>query len=191
MGRKNWTETATTTETTTMMRALLLLCFIAAIEAKILEPRPFKRLIPADTLRDFPGMCFASTQCKVYPPDETWSLEPFCGQSTCRAMKNPDAKIKLLEVVLAEEVVDCGPLIDLKKSTGCKLAEDTAEEEKEEKEPKASPECCPKYDCEEEAEIFYVGAGPAGKEGGVEAAVAAAVEVEKELADAGIASKDA
>ena len=48
---QNWTET-TTTNSTTMMRVLLLLCFsFAAIEAKIVEPRPFKRLIPADTLR--------------------------------------------------------------------------------------------------------------------------------------------
>ena len=150
------------------------------------------------TPTDFPGMCFASTQCKVYPPDETWSLEPFCGQSTCRAMKNPDAKIKLLEVVLAEEVVDCGPLIDLEKSTGCTLVKDDAEETAE---PKVFPECCPKYDCGEDAKIVYVGAGPAGKEGGVEAAVATAAEVqreiqkrtselEKELTAAGIVSQD-
>lgn len=132
-------------------------------------------------------MCFASTQCKVYPPDETWSLEPFCGQSTCRAMKNPDAKIKLLEVVLAEEVVDCGPLIDLKQSKGCTLVNDNAATE--ESEAKVFPECCPQYDCEDEAEIVYVGAGPAGKEGGVEAAVATAAEVEKELADAGVVSQ--
>ncbi len=33
-------------------------------------------------------MCFASTQCKVYHPNDTWSLAPFCGKSTCRAMKN-------------------------------------------------------------------------------------------------------
>ena len=144
-------------------------------------------------------MCFASTQCKVYPPDETWSLEPFCGQSTCRAMKNPDAKIKLLEVVLAEEVVDCGPLIDLEKSTGCTLFKENAEA-KETAEPKQFPECCPKYDCDDEAKIVYVGAGPAGKEGGVEAAATAAEaqreiqkrtsELEKELTEAGIVSQD-
>ena len=146
-------------------------------------------------------MCFASTQCKVYPPDETWSLEPFCGQSTCRAMKNPDAKIKLLEVVLAEEVVDCGPLIDLEKSTGCALVKDDDSENKEEaaEKKKQFPECCPKYDCEDEADIVYVGAGPAGKEGGVEAAATETAaelqreiakrtsELEKELAEAGIA----
>ena len=148
-------------------------------------------------------MCFASTQCKVYPPDETWSLEPFCGQSTCRAMKNPDAKIKLLEVVLAEEVVDCGPLIDLEKSTGCALVKDDDSENKEEaaEKKKQFPECCPKYDCEDEADIVYVGAGPAGKEGGVEAATETVAELqreiqkrtsdlEKELAEAGIVPQE-
>lgn len=56
---QNRTETATIS---TMMRVLLLLCFIAAIGAKILEPRPFKRLIPADTLR---GKDTCTTRCPI------------------------------------------------------------------------------------------------------------------------------
>lgn len=31
-----------------------------------------------------------------------------------------DTHIKLLETILVEEVIDCGPLIDLKMTPGCK-----------------------------------------------------------------------
>ena len=32
---------------------------------------------------DFRDSCFASTSCKVYKPEEGWSLSPFCGASKC------------------------------------------------------------------------------------------------------------
>jgi hypothetical protein len=51
---------------------------------------------------------------------------------------------------LAEEVTDCGPVIDLKATPGCQLVKDKSD-------PKAVfPECCPAYDCEEGAEVVYV-----------------------------------
>merc|ERR1712080_645616 len=72
---------------------------------------------------------------------ETWSLAPFCGQSKC---------VKLKSGRLAEEVTDCGPVVDLKKTPGCQLLKGEAD-------PKANyPDCCPVYDCEEGTEVVYV-----------------------------------
>ena len=48
---------------------------------------------------------------------------------------------------LAEEVTDCGPVVDLEASPGCSLVKDGAD-------PKADfPACCPVYDCEEGTEV--------------------------------------
>ena len=99
---------------------------------------------------DFRGHCFASTLCKVIEPGQSWSLKPFCGKSTCRAVKTGEGEEA--KTVLAEEVIDCGPLVDLDRTPACKLlpaAEGTNEAE--------FPDCCPKYDCEEGAEVKYVG----------------------------------
>eukprot|EP00091_Calanus_sinicus_P025317 TRINITY_DN95_c0_g1_i2.p1 TRINITY_DN95_c0_g1~~TRINITY_DN95_c0_g1_i2.p1 ORF type:complete len:150 (-),score=27.63 TRINITY_DN95_c0_g1_i2:86-535(-) len=123
------------------MRAFAILFLASSALAVQLELKPFKRLIPADVLRDFRDSCFASTQCKVYGPGETWSLAPFCGASKC---------VKLESGRLAEEVTDCGPVIDLKATPGCQLLKDEAD-------PKAAfPACCPVYDCEEDTEVKYV-----------------------------------
>merc|ERR1739838_701127 len=130
-------------QTSTMrpMFAATLLLVLPATLAVQLERKPFKRLIPADVLRDFRDSCFASTKCKVYAADETWSLAPFCGQSKC---------VKLKSGRLAEEVTDCGPVVDLKKTPGCQLLKGEAD-------PKADyPDCCPVYDCEEGTEVVYV-----------------------------------
>merc|ERR1712126_256750 len=56
---------------------LALCCAVAAVNGVQLERKPFKRLIPADVLRDFRDSCFASTKCKVFGNQETWSLAPF------------------------------------------------------------------------------------------------------------------
>merc|ERR1711942_173740 len=123
------------------MRAVAILFLASSALAVRLEPKPFKRLIPADVLRDFRDSCFASTQCKVYAPGEGWSLAPFCGASKC---------VKLESGRLAGEVTDCGPVIDLKATPGCQLLKDEAD-------PKAAfPACCPVYDCEEDTEVKYV-----------------------------------
>merc|ERR1712027_32637 len=123
------------------MRAGAILFVACSAMAVKLPLKPFKRLIPADVLRDFRDSCFASTQCKVYAPGETWSLAPFCGASKC---------VKLESGRLAEEVTDCGPVIDLKATPGCQLLKDEAD-------PKAAfPACCPVYDCEEDTEVKYV-----------------------------------
>merc|ERR1712038_37774 len=119
----------------------LLLALANITHAVKLEIKPFKRLIPADVLRDFRDSCFASTKCKVFGNQETWSLAPFCGQSKC---------VKLKSGRLAEEVTDCGPVVDLKKTPGCQLLKGEAD-------PKANyPDCCPVYDCEEGTEVVYV-----------------------------------
>ena len=107
---------------------------------------------------DFRDSCFASTQCKVHSPGEGWSLAPFCGASKC---------VKLESGRLAEEVTDCGPVVDLELSPGCQLVKDGAD-------PKADfPACCPVYDCEEGTQVKYVKT-PAQKKKEAEAAAAAA-----------------
>merc|ERR1719167_71687 len=123
------------------MKLIVMSLLVASTLAVQVEIKPFKRLIPADVLRDFREQCFASTKCKGFSAGEGWSLAPFCGQSRC---------VKLKSGRLAEEVTDCGPIIDLKKSPGCQLLKDASD-------PKADfPDCCPVYDCEEGSEIVYV-----------------------------------
>ena len=39
------------------------------------------------SISDYRSGCFASTQCKVFKPNETWPLAPFCGRSRCVALK--------------------------------------------------------------------------------------------------------
>merc|ERR1719481_2395144 len=42
------------------------------------------RHVRADTLRDYPGYCFGSSNFKFFPPGASWHLAPcFCGVSTC------------------------------------------------------------------------------------------------------------
>merc|ERR1711971_1046875 len=135
-----------------IMKTFLVLLFAASTTLAVkLDIKPFQRLIPADVLRDFRDSCFASTKCKVYGPGEGWSLAPFCGASKC---------VKLESGRLAEEVTDCGPVVDLK----------------------ASPGCSPVYDCEEGTEVSYVKT-PAQKK--KEAAALAAAEAEAEAEEAG------
>merc|ERR1712117_840798 len=142
------------------MRAGAILFVACSAMAVKLEIKPFKRLIPADVLRDFRDSCFASTQCKVHSPGEGWSLAPFCGASKC---------VKLESGRLAEEVTDCGPVVDLELSPGCQLVKDGAD-------PKADfPACCPVYDCEEGTQVKYVKT-PAQKKKEAEAAAAASSE---------------
>eukprot|EP00091_Calanus_sinicus_P025316 TRINITY_DN95_c0_g1_i1.p1 TRINITY_DN95_c0_g1~~TRINITY_DN95_c0_g1_i1.p1 ORF type:complete len:121 (-),score=22.45 TRINITY_DN95_c0_g1_i1:86-448(-) len=78
---------------------------------------------------------------KFTAPVRPGLLAPFCGASKC---------VKLESGRLAEEVTDCGPVIDLKATPGCQLLKDEAD-------PKAAfPACCPVYDCEEDTEVKYV-----------------------------------
>ena len=41
----------------------------------------------ASIFSDYRSGCFASTQCKVFKPNDTWPLSPFCGRSRCVALK--------------------------------------------------------------------------------------------------------
>merc|ERR1711997_159809 len=103
----------------------LVLCVVAALmagsaqaEMQLREFKNFTRLIPANVLRDQRDRCFAHTLCEYRLPDETWPLSPFCGQSKCVALriKNKEGK----EVYkLAEQVNDCGPIIDLEATPEC------------------------------------------------------------------------
>uniref|UniRef100_A0A1B0BP77 Single domain-containing protein n=1 Tax=Glossina palpalis gambiensis TaxID=67801 RepID=A0A1B0BP77_9MUSC len=108
-----------------------------ATEAEI---KIYKRLIPADVLRDFPGMCFASTRCATVEPGKTWELTPFCGRSTC--VQNEKEPSKLLELV-----EDCGPLP--LANDKCKL--DTNKTNKT----ASFPYCCPIFTCESGVKLEY------------------------------------
>ena len=81
--------------------------------------------------------------------------------------------MKLESGRLAEEVTDCGPVVDLKASPGCSLVKDGAD-------PKAEfPGCCPVYECEEDTEVRYVKT-PAQKKKEAAAAAAAAAAASEE-----------
>ncbi|KAM7341211.1 uncharacterized protein ACRADG_012191 [Cochliomyia hominivorax] len=104
------------------------------------EIKIYKRLIPADVLRDFPGMCFASTRCATVEPGKTWDLTPFCGRSTC--VQNEEDPTKLLELV-----EDCGPL---------PLANDKCKLDTEKTNKTAPfPYCCPTFTCEPGVKLEY------------------------------------
>lgn len=122
--------------------AVALVAVYAADEKKATEERPktFRRLIPADVLRDFPGMCFASTRCATIEPGHTWELSPFCGRSTCVTAEGDQAG-RLLELV-----EDCGPLPV--PNAKCKLSEKTNKTA-------PFPDCCPVFECEEGAKLEY------------------------------------
>ncbi|XP_060661189.1 uncharacterized protein LOC132794913 isoform X1 [Drosophila nasuta] len=111
-------------------------------EAKNDEIKIYKRLIPADVLRDFPGMCFASTRCATVEPGKSWDLTPFCGRSTC--VQNEENPAKLLELV-----EDCGPLPLSLSNDKCKL--DTEKTNKTAQ----FPFCCPIFTCEPGAKLEY------------------------------------
>lgn len=124
-----------------LMMSAVLLCSQAQDEAKKDDGiKIYKRLIPADVLRDFPGMCFASTRCATVEPGKTWELAPFCGRSTC--VVSEDTPPKLLELV-----EDCGPLP--LANDKCKL--DTEATNKT----AAFPYCCPQFKCEAGAKLEY------------------------------------
>ncbi|XP_054746454.1 uncharacterized protein LOC129250869 [Anastrepha obliqua] len=91
-------------------------------------------------LKDFPGMCFASTRCATVEPGKTWELTPFCGRSTC--VQNDENPSKLLELV-----EDCGPLPLANEK--CKL--DTEKTNKT----ALFPYCCPIFTCESGVKLEY------------------------------------
>uniref|UniRef100_A0A1L8DNQ4 Putative conserved secreted protein n=2 Tax=Nyssomyia neivai TaxID=330878 RepID=A0A1L8DNQ4_9DIPT len=119
-------------------------CLIAIAFAAETKPeegaKVYKRLIPADVLRDFPGMCFASTKCATIEPGKHWDLAPFCGRSTC--VVSDDKEPKLLELV-----EDCGPLP--LANDKCKLDTDKTNKTA------PFPNCCPIFTCEEGVKLEY------------------------------------
>ncbi|XP_076642467.1 uncharacterized protein LOC143353204 [Halictus rubicundus] len=125
-----------------LLPVLLLVSAVVVFAAEEKEeerPKTYRRLIPADVLRDFPGMCFASTKCATIEPTKSWDLSPFCGRSTCVPADDNSGR-------LFELVEDCGPLP--KANPKCKLSEKTNKTA-------PFPECCPIFDCEEGAKLEY------------------------------------
>ncbi|KAK9507940.1 hypothetical protein O3M35_007696 [Rhynocoris fuscipes] len=126
------------------MRALViitgvaLLCAVWAEDKKDERPKTFTRLIPADVLRDFPNMCFASTKCATIQPGASWDLAPFCGKSTCVKAEEDGRLLELVE--------DCGPLP--KSNPKCKLSDKTNKTA-------PFPGCCPIFECEPGVKLEY------------------------------------
>lgn len=94
------------------------------------------RFLPADVLRDFPGMCFGSTALRLFQVGESWSLSPFCGVSSCLISETGH---------FMEQVQDCGP--PPKPNPKCENVNANST--------KAFPFCCPKYECAEGVELEY------------------------------------
>lgn len=124
-----------------LVLAALSVAAVFAQEDKAAADRPktYRRLIPADVLRDFPGMCFASTKCATFKPKEAWDLAPFCGRSTCVPADDNSGR-------LFELVEDCGPLP--KANPKCKLSDKTNKTA-------PFPGCCPIFECEAGAKLEY------------------------------------
>ena len=81
-------------------------------------------------------MCFGSTTFQFYQIGQSWPLTPFCGKATCLT----DGRS------LIERVQDCGLLP--KPNPKCKITN-----EADVKAP--FPTCCPKFKCEEGAQLEY------------------------------------
>nr|BAW78900.1 single VWC domain protein 1 [Penaeus japonicus] len=127
------------------MKFVLIACLgslaLAQQEPALQGPGPFIRDLTADTLRDFPDLCFSSTNFRLHLENQSWSLFPFCGRADC--VKKGDNFV--------ERVHDCGP--QPKNGADCtisNLAElqrnDTILE---------YPACCPKYTCPEGITLQY------------------------------------
>ncbi|XP_011697851.1 PREDICTED: uncharacterized protein LOC105455873 [Wasmannia auropunctata] len=148
-----------------MKTVFALLCvavaFVATQGAQEQErPKTFRRLIPADVLRDFPGMCFASTKCATIEPTKSWELAPFCGRSTCVPADDNSGR-------LFELVEDCGPLP--KANPKCKLSDKTNKTS-------SFPDCCPIFECEDGAKLEYPEIPTLPPPSGEDAATAAAAQ---------------
>jgi len=117
--------------------AVVATCVVVAAFAQLQQAPKFPpRELPADVLRDFPGMCFASTACRVFEVGKSWPLTPFCGQATCIQG----------EQGLIESVEDCGPLP--KPNQQCRIVNDDARN-------LTFPNCCPQFECAPGVQLEY------------------------------------
>jgi len=117
------------------------------------------RKLVADVLRDWPGQCFGSTACQVFPVNAKWSLFPFCGQATCLSEGSK----------LYESVEECRRP---KPKAECTIFEPT-------KDPKTVfPNCCPVQQCPEGVTVEYYTQAEAEEEAKKDAAAAAAASTQ-------------
>lgn len=122
------------------MKVLVIACL--GVLALAQQPRVNVRTLAADQLRDYPGLCFSSTNLNFYTPGMEWSLFPFCGAAQCVQDNNGN---------LIERVTDCGP--QPKPNPQCEIANlaelqrnDTVLE---------FPKCCPVHRCAEGVTLEY------------------------------------
>merc|ERR1712212_726706 len=102
---------------------------------------PFERDLKADTLRDYPGLCYSSTNLNFFLPGMSWPLFPFCGVASCVEEGGE----------LIERVKDCGP--QPKPNPDCivaNLAQLQSNETILE-----YPDCCPKHECPKGVTLEY------------------------------------
>lgn len=118
--------------------AVVAACLVVAAFAQTQQAPPKfpPRELPADVLRDFPGMCFASTACRVFEVGQSWPLAPFCGKATC--LQDAEG--------LKEVVEDCGPLP--KPNPQCGITNENARNE-------TYPACCPVFECTPGVQLEY------------------------------------
>jgi len=113
-----------------------------AVVALAQQPRVNVRTLKADQLRDYPGLCFSSTNLNFYTPGMEWSLFPFCGTAQCIQDNNGN---------LIERVTDCGP--QPKANPQCEIA-NLAELSRNDT-VLQFPECCPVHKCPEGVVLEY------------------------------------
>ncbi|XP_063602862.1 uncharacterized protein LOC134778857 [Penaeus indicus] len=125
------------------MKFVLIACLGSLVLAQqdLQGPGPFVRNLQADVLRDFPELCFSSTNFRLFLENQSWSLFPFCGRAEC--VKQGAEFI--------ERVHDCGPQpTNGEACTISNLAElqrnDTILE---------YPACCPRYTCPDGVTLQY------------------------------------
>ncbi|XP_042234303.1 uncharacterized protein LOC121874265 [Homarus americanus] len=109
------------------MKSVGLVCVFLAVVIVAQEPSFYSRKLTADQLRDFPGLCFGSTTCRVYNVTESWAILPFCGKATC--VKEGDALFEVVsECARAKPRADCNEILVNPAEV-------------------PFPDCCPTYNC--------------------------------------------
>jgi len=123
------------------MKFLVIACLSCLALAQGPPQGPFVRDIKADELRDYPGLCYSSTNLNFFLPGMSWPLFPFCGVAECVEEGGQ----------LIERVRDCGP--QPKPNKDCVVANLAALQSNETI--LEYPECCPVHQCPEGVTLEY------------------------------------
>merc|ERR1719187_321804 len=102
------------------------------------------RDLDADVLREYPGLCFSSTNLNFYVPGMSWTLHPYCGVASC--VQGADGS-------LLERVTDCGPQPKTPLPQGCTIA--NLRQLQDNSTVLSYPKCCAQFECPEGVRLEY------------------------------------